>query len=106
MVRFGEINNQRLGSGLSQLGGGDRPMVQVGAEAAGGRQVQEGEARGQAASERAEPGMPLADVVEQRCPSQRPVSGRSQQGVSSGLQAVTLVGRRLCPEELPFGRSQ
>ncbi len=99
VVMEGELDHQRLGSRLLELGGADCRMVEVHGDSAVPLQPELAEQRCEHPPEDAQPGMTFADVVEQRRPDQiRPLGG-ALLGEPGSPVGVTLVGRRLITEE-------
>lgn len=94
-----ECDDQFLRAGGPQLLGPEASVIEIAAEAAGRREVEQLEERGQGATDDPETGVALPDVVEQRGASCVGSAGESESHGSGGLQAVALVGDGLPPEE-------
>ncbi len=95
----GELDHQRLGSRRLELGGADCGVVEVDGDPAVALQAELAEESCEHPSEDAQPGMTLADVVQQRSPDQvRPLWG-TLLGEPGSPVSVTLVGKGLIQEE-------
>ncbi len=95
-----------LGPDLLEFGGSDGPVVEIGAHTGRHRQPGDVQRRGHAAPDRAEAGMALAGVVEERGANQVRPPRRPGCDVPGGVEAVSLIGGGLAPEEVPFGVAQ
>jgi hypothetical protein len=91
---MGEIDDDLLGTNGLQLAGGDPAMVPIETPSSGQRQSRLYRERGEGPPEDPEPGMALADVVEQSRfhPHVVQPAGTSHLG---GLISVALVSARL-----------
>lgn len=101
-----EVDCQGRSTGPAQLRGSDHPVVPVGSHAGRKWKPREYRHRGERPPDQTEPGVSLADVVEQRCRDDVRVGVPLVNHRKSGFVAVTLVGIGLIEEQLGQGTTQ
>lgn len=106
VVMPGEGDDGHFRPDRFQVGGATGPVVEVPAEPTPRRQVEQTKPRRQGPAQGAQPGGAFAHIVEEGRPCQVHAAGRSIDGVTGADEAVTLVGRRLGPEERGLPRAQ
>jgi hypothetical protein len=99
----GELDDYRFGAKTLEFGRSSDAMVRIFAPSAARHSAEFGVRRSQAASQGAQVGVPLADVVEKGSPDQILPFGLSLRRVDGGLQAMTLVEGRLGEKHDPLG---
>jgi len=106
VVMPGKGDDRPLRPGGLQVGGAGSPVVQVLPEPTRCGQMEQPESRRQGAAQRAQPGVPLAHIVEEGRPGQIGAARGPSGGATGAAEAMALVDHRLGPEEHGLPRTQ